>query len=106
MISIPAMADSPTPAATAGRPPGTGHAGGKTGKRLPVLAQQVAQTEIPVLTQAAGASSLDDDLPVLPVLGETFAEFRKTVPVLEQSAHPSAPASLKPGVSRASKTRD
>lgn len=96
------MADSSTPVAADGKNPGAERPGRKTERRLPALAQQVAQTGVPVLQQGAGVIALDDD--DVPVLEETFAEFEKTVPVLEQSASPSAPAPVESAVSQPSKT--
>ena len=46
----------------------------------PELTKQVRQADIPVLDQPVAAAALDDDIPVLE---ETFAEFEKTIPVLE-----------------------
>ena len=97
------MADSPAPVATDGNDPKAVRGSGKAGQRLPELARQVAQAEIPVLDQAVGVVSLDDDLPVLE---ETFAEFEKIVPVLGERADASDPAPVMPATSRSRETKD
>ena len=55
-------------------------AGTRTGKRLPELNDQVTRGELPVLEHPAAAIAVDEEIPVLE---ETFAEFEKTIPVLE-----------------------
>ena len=67
------MADSGRPDAASGE---------DTRKRLPELTAEVGRADIPVLARAAAVVSPVDDLPVLE---ETFAEFDKTIPILEET---------------------
>ena len=46
------------------------------------MTKQVRQADIPVLDQPVAVAALNDDIPVLE---ETFAEFEKTIPVLEET---------------------
>ena len=74
------MPDSKRPSVTDGNGPAAQDIVRKTRKQLPELDDQVRQVELPVLDQPVAAVAVDEEIPVLE---ETFAEFEKTIPVLE-----------------------
>ena len=60
---------------------------GKTTGRFPELTEEVTQAGIPVLGQQVAGNVLDDSMPAL---DETFTMLEKNVPVLDETADPSA----------------
>jgi hypothetical protein len=74
------MPDSKRPSVTDANGPAAQDIVRKTRKQLPELDDQVRQVELPVLDQPVAAVAVDEEIPVLE---ETFAEFEKTLPVLE-----------------------
>ena len=63
------------------------HDNGKPPERFPELTEEVTQAGIPVLDQQVAGNVLDDSMPAL---DETFTMFEKNVPVLDETADPSA----------------
>lgn len=74
------MPDSKRPSVTDVNGPAAQDIVRKTRKQLPELDDQVRLAELPVLDQPVAAIAVDEEIPVLE---ETFAEFEKTIPVLE-----------------------
>lgn len=73
-------------------PPGSNNApsandGRKKPRHSPELTEEVAQAGIPVLQQEVAGNALDDSIPAL---DQTFTMFEKNVPVLDETADPSA----------------
>lgn len=65
----------------------TEHDNRKTPQHFPELTEEVTQAGIPMLDQQVAANVLDDNMPTL---DETFTMFEKNVPVLDETADPSA----------------
>ena len=73
-------------------PPGSNNAlsgndGRKPAQHSPDLTQEVAQAGIPVLQQEVTGNALEDSIPAL---DQTLTMFEKNVPVLDETADPSA----------------
>lgn len=62
-------------------------AGHDTPEHFPELTEEVTQAGIPVLDEQVAGNVLDDSMPAL---DETFTMFEKNVPVLDETADPSA----------------
>ena len=76
------MSDPVRPAATDDNGPSRQNISRRSRKRLPELTGRVRRADIPVLEQPVAAIAVDEEIPVLE---ETFAEFEKTIPVLEET---------------------
>lgn len=72
------MPDSLRPAATDDNSPSAQGISTSFRKRLP----DARQADIPVLEQPVAVIAVDEKIPMLE---ETFAEFEKTIPVLEEA---------------------